>query len=110
MSKKEKEKEKDALKVSPAKSLVDELDLLEVLLRQIAETYLARVTEELKQVRSQIYNLALEEEIPTEKIKDIREMLTQLRSLQTRPEKGRRKDLKKMDDTIQDLRHYVESW
>lgn len=105
-----KEKDKDVLNVSPAKSLVDELDLLEVLLKQITETYLTRVTGELQKVRSHVYNLALQEEIPTEKIKDIREMLTILRVLQTHPEKGRRKDLKKVDDIIDDLQHFIEAW
>lgn len=105
-----KEKEKEALHVSPAKSMVDELDLLEVLLLQIGQNYLGRLTSEIKKVRAVVYNVALQENIPMDKIHDLRDMLTVLRTLQTRPEKSRRKDLKKIDDLICDLEEVVQRW
>ena len=43
-------------------------------------------------------------------IHDLRDMLTLLRTLEVRPEAGRRKDLKKIETLVEDLRLLSERW
>lgn len=102
--------EEEPLPVSPAKSLVDELDLLEMLLTRIGQAYISRLTSEVKIIRNKVYDMALQPEIPKAKLHDIREMLTLIRKLQTKPDKGRRKDIKKIDDLIGDLENFSDEW
>ncbi len=44
------------------------------------------------------------------KAKDLRDMLTLLRQRQIRADKGRRKDLKKLETVISDLGMLIENW
>jgi hypothetical protein len=105
-------KDKSSLPASPAKSLVDELDLLKILLDQVGANYLNRLRGEIHTLRATLYNLALQPdtEISPAKARDLREMLILVRSLQTKPEKGRRKDLKRIDELIGDLENIVDQW
>ena len=43
-------------------------------------------------------------------IHDLRDMLTLLRTLDVKPEAGRRKDLKKIESLVEDLRALSERW
>ena len=43
-------------------------------------------------------------------IPDLRDMLTLLRTLEVKPEAGRRKDLKKIESLVEDLRLLSERW
>ena len=43
-------------------------------------------------------------------IRDLRDMITLCRTLDIKPEKGRRKDLKKIDSIIDELNLMVENW
>ena len=43
-------------------------------------------------------------------IADLRDMLTLLRTLEIKPEAGRRKDLKKIESLVEDLRVLSERW
>jgi hypothetical protein len=49
-------------------------------------------------------------EMDKSEIHDLRDMLTILRTLQVKPEAGRRKDLKKIETLIDDLRLLSERW
>ena len=47
---------------------------------------------------------------PHSEIHDLRDMLTLLRTLEIKPEAGRRKDLKKIETLVEDLRLLSERW
>ena len=47
---------------------------------------------------------------PNSEIHDLRDMLTLLRTLEVKPEAGRRKDLKKIESLVEDLRLLSERW
>ena len=47
---------------------------------------------------------------PNSEIHDLRDMLTLLRTLEVKPEAGRRKDLKKIETLVEDLRLLSERW
>jgi len=48
--------------------------------------------------------------VPPAKMRDLRDMLTLLRKFSIKPEKGRRKDLKKIDALVGDLTMLIEQW
>ena len=106
------------LAASPAKSVADELRALRRLFDSVAAGYTARIHRELDEVAAAVDRLELAEdgtprkngESEADPVRDLRDMLSLLRNLQVRPEKGRRKDLKKIDTTISDLRLLIEHW
>ena len=49
-------------------------------------------------------------DLPNSEIHDLRDMLTLLRTLEVKPEAGRRKDLKKIETLVEDLRLLSERW
>ena len=53
---------------------------------------------------------ALRAAFPNSEIPDLRDMLTLLRTLEVKPEAGRRKDLKKIESLVEELRLLSERW
>jgi hypothetical protein len=95
---------------SPMKSLLQELDAFRALFRASIKGYASRLDGEMSAVRTRLEAVGATETIPAAKLRDIREMLTLLRHVEVKPEKGRRKDLKKLDSVVGDLTILVENW
>jgi len=100
----------NARDASPAKSLARELRTLKRDLRVVSRHYIQRIEAELAEVQEAVSQLEATEEIPSNRIRDLRDMLILLRRLQIKPDKGRRKDLKKIDSTVGDLRLFLDNW
>jgi len=100
----------NASDASPAKSLARELRTLKRDLRVVSRHYIQRIEAELAEVQEAVSQLEATEEIPSNRIRDLRDMLILLRRLQIKPDKGRRKDLKKIDSTVGDLRLFLDNW
>lgn len=92
------------------KSLLREIDTFRALFRASLKGYGARIDDEIHTVRMRVEALGEAEKIPAGKLRDIRDMLTLLRHIEVKPEKGRRKDLKKLDSVVGDLAILVENW
>ncbi len=90
--------------------LLAELDTLKSLLRDIVDAYVGRLDGEVGQIADAVRRLAAEDDLTPSHHRDIRDMLAQIRSLQTKPEKGRRKDIKKIDDLIGEIHSVAEKW
>ncbi len=98
----------DKSEASPSKAVVSELQDLRAELRESASSYAARLDAEIERVR-----LAVEAaggNSSGAKIRDLRDMLTLLRHRQIKADKGRRKDLKKMESIVTDLAMLIENW
>jgi uncharacterized protein YfkK (UPF0435 family) len=95
---------------SPMKAVAEELDLLRKDFRSALETYAARIEEEIAQVQTAVQGITSRKKISASRLRDLRDMLTLLRKFQIKPEKGRRKDLKKIDSLIGDLMILIEHW
>ena len=102
--------EAEAPDSSPIKSVSGELEKLRTEFRAALETYAARIEEEIGGVQQRVDALESKRKIPTAKLRDLRDMLTLLRKFSIKPEKGRRKDLKKIDSLVGDLSMLVEHW
>lgn len=95
---------------SPIKSLTEELETLRLLWRQCLQTYASGVEAALDQVQASVRDQQRARKLPVSKLGDLRDMLALCRSLDLRPEKGRRKDLKKIEALIEELRLLTEQW
>jgi len=95
---------------SPANSAVLELDRLRALFREAVDQYALRVDLDISQVQEKVAVQAGKPKIPEAKMRDLRDMLTLLRNTQIKSEKGRRKDIKKIDAMVGDLQLLTENW
>ena len=95
------------LEISPAKSLITDLVSLRRLLRQTGRAYLSRLEAELDEVTAWASERAQERDLPKARIRDLGDMITLVRKVEAKPLKGRRRDLKKIDATVGDLRELI---
>lgn len=95
---------------SPAKSLDRELRALRRDLKLVGRTYLQRIDSEIEEILQAVNEMQSTDEIPAAKIRDLRDMMMLVHGLQIKPDKGRRKDLKKIDSTVGDLRLFLDNW
>lgn len=95
---------------SPAKALLEELETFRALCHGTLHSISAKVDGQLDAIKSRVEALGSGKNVPTGKNRDIRDMLTLLRNADVNPDKGRRKDLKKLDSITEDLGMLVENW
>jgi rubrerythrin len=98
----------DGSEASPSKAVVSELQDLRAELRESASSYAARLDAEIERVRQAVETAGGNSS--GAKIRDLRDMLTLLRHRQLKPDKGRRKDLKKIESVVNDLTMLIENW
>lgn len=84
-----------------------ELKRLRCLLEEITSAYLIK---RQAQIESLISAIAENESAKEEQLKNIRSIQKDLRTLKVKPEKGRYKDLKRVDALIVDLQRIIERW
>lgn len=93
---------------SPARSAIEEIDTLRAALHTTLAAFEERLGAEMQSVRDRI--AAGSDDLTSAKLRDLRDILTLLRNLDVRPEKGRRKDIKKIDSAVSDLTLLIENW
>jgi hypothetical protein len=98
----------DGSEASPSKAVASELQDLRAELRESASSYAARLDAEIERVRQAVETAGGNSS--GAKIRDLRDMLTLLRNRQLKPDKGRRKDLKKIESVVNDLTMLIENW
>lgn len=69
-----------------------------------------RIEAEIDAVRVLVATLLDREKLSGAQLKDLRDILAELRGLQVKAEKGRRKDLKKIEILVGDLLLITEKW
>ena len=87
-----------------------QLLLVNGLLDEVARNYLARLHREIAELIRVLEKKQAEPSFSRRELKDLHEILKQIANLQINPEKGRRKDLKKIDALIGELQSTVERW
>lgn len=99
------QKQEESADASPAKSLVCDLTKLRRTLRTTGRAYLRRLETELDEIASWAKTRGGNPE--KSEIRDLGDMVTLVRKVEVKPQKGRRKDLKKLDATISELRELL---
>jgi len=87
-----------------------QLLLVNGLLDEVARNYLARLRREIAELIRVIEKKQVTPGFSRKELKDLRDILKQITHLQIDPERGRRKDLKKIDALIGELQSTVERW
>lgn len=100
-------REKANHEVSPARSLLADLASLRLTLRRTGRAYLSRLEAEIDEVAAWANERAKERNLQKARIRDLGDMITLVRKIDTKPIKGRRRDLKKIDATVGDLRELM---
>jgi hypothetical protein len=83
--------------------LESELHALHQDLRIIAKAYIARLENDLLVCLAALRSYGPIEQVPRELLQEIRDLTIVVRNRKLKPEKGRRKDLRKIDSLIVDL-------
>jgi hypothetical protein len=104
--KKKKAKGKD--ETSPVRHLQLELQELRRELRTTARVYAKRLEHELILTTAALDRYAPAEKLNREQLHRVRDFAIMVRQRRLRPEKGRRKDLRKIESLISDLRPLVD--
>ncbi len=87
-----------------------QLLLVDGLLDEVARNYLARLHREISELIRSLEKKQAQPGFTRRELKDLQGILKQIAHFQINPEKGRRKDLKKIDALIGDLQSTVERW
>jgi hypothetical protein len=103
-------KRKRAMKpeTSPVRHLQTELQELRRELRTTARVYAQRLERDLIVTTDALDRYAPGEKLTREQLHRVRDIAIVVRNRRLRPEKGRRKDLRKIESLISDLRPLVD--
>ena len=100
-------KSPDDLPVNPT---LEELVFVRKVLHDVAAKYVARIDGELNEIREAVASIAAKKKVPVERVKSLRDLLLILREVEVKPEKGRRRDLKKIETAAKEMRRIVATW
>jgi hypothetical protein len=98
---KEKKRQKKQRETSPVTMLAGELAILRRDLRATIRAYAARLEIDLAESMSAVSSKRAET-LSRERLHDIRDLTIMVRKRKLKPEKGRHKDLRKIDSLIHD--------
>ena len=95
----------------PFKGVAQELAALRLAFRELVKSYTTQLEGEISKVELAITTgAASRRKLPLSRAHDLRDMLMLLQSLDVKPIRGRRRDLKKVEAAVEDLQRIVESW
>jgi len=95
----------------PFKTVTEELTFLRKTFRDLVGTYSAQFEAEIAHLHTVVQaDAQSKKKLPGSRLSDLRDMLMQLRSLEVKPAKGRRRDLKKIENLIKELRTITDRW
>ena len=87
-----------------------QLLLINGLLDEVGRNYLARLRREITELVRCLEKKQAGPGFTRRELKDLRNAMKQIAHLQINPERGRRKDLKKIDSLIGELQSTIERW
>ena len=101
--KQKKQRHKKPRETSPVTMLTDELDAVRRDLRRTIRAYAVRLDLDLAESIAAVTRYKRAEDLSRERLHDIRDLTIMMRKRKLKPEKGRRKDVRKLDSLIRDL-------
>ena len=107
---------KDEPKTKPAsalpyKTVSEELNFLRKTFRDLVAAYSAHFEAEIAHLHAVVQaDVESKKKLPGSRTSDLRDLLMLLRSLEIKPTKGRRRDLKKVENLIEELRTITDRW
>lgn len=93
------------------KPVAEELSFLRKTMRDLVGAYSDQLEAEITALAAGVKADAEgKKAVPASRAHDLRDMLSLLRSLEVKPAKGRRRDLKKIEVLVEELQRIVERW
>ena len=87
-----------------------QLLLINGLVDEVARNYLARLHREITELIRTIEKKQAGPGFTQRELKDLRDILKRVAHLQIDPERGRRKDMKRIDSLIGEMQSTIERW
>ena len=100
----------DAANPLQTDTVLAEIEALRELLHSTLTHNAKRINTRLDEVQEKIESLAKKKKTSLVHLRDLRDMLTLLRKHNVKPEKARRRDIKKIDEISDDLAMLTETW
>jgi hypothetical protein len=95
----------------PLKTVAEELAFLRKSFRDLATAYAGQIEAEITRLHGAVIAEAeSKRKLPASRAHDLRDMLMLLRSLEIKPAKGKRRDLKKVENLVEELRMIADRW
>jgi hypothetical protein len=94
----------------PLKPVLDELAFVRNAFQKVVAQYAAAIEGQMSMVRETVAGTASRKKVSSECAHALRQMLVLLRGLEVKPEKGRRRDLKKIESVVEELRKLTDAW
>ena len=94
----------------PIKPLLEDLERLRETCREIVARYLAEVENDITGIADAVALQTAGKKLPKDRVADLRDMLMLLRGLEVKPAKGRRRDLKRVENILEELASITERW
>jgi len=95
----------------PLPTVAEELAFLRKTFRDLVAAYGAEVEGEIAHVQALVSaEAASKKKLPASRMNALRDMLMLLRSLEVKPAKGRRRDLKKVENVVGELTEIADRW
>lgn len=94
----------------PTDTVLAEIEALRELLHSTLAHNAKRINTRLDEVQGKVESLAKKKKTSSVHLRDLRDMLTLLRKHNVKPEKARRRDIKKIDEISDDLAMLTETW
>ena len=95
---------------SPVKIALEEIETLRRKFESTLNAYRDEVLGELDRVKAIVEKEAERRRIPADLIPDARDIVMVARQLEVKPEKGRRRDLKKIETALEEIQGIVKKW
>lgn len=95
----------------PLKPVAEELAFLRKAFKELIAAYAANVEGDIVRLQTAVSEeAAAKKKFPASRVPELRDMLMLLRNFDIKPAKARRRDLKKIESLIEELRLIVERW
>lgn len=94
----------------PLKAVADELAFLRKTFREVLAAYANHIEGEIVALREAVQMVTQAKRVPAGRVHDLRDMLMLLRGFKVKPAKGKRRDMKKVEVLIEELRRTVDGW
>ena len=108
--KKTSKSKKRATGVLPTKPLLADLERFRIACCEIVASYLIKVESDIAAIADLVASEPAKKTASASRVADMRDMLMLLRALELKPAKGRRRDLKKVENILEELAHIAERW
>ena len=95
----------------PLKPVAEELAFLRKSFKELISAYSTQIEADIAQIQIVIAaETDAKKKFPASRVTDLRDMLMLLRSFEIKPARGRRRDLKKVENLVKDLRDIADRW